>query len=223
MGDSPIKEAEAQERGIQLSFSACERALKRYLSRFIYKPEDIEDMTQETFLRAYSATQKRKIDFPKAYLFKVARNVAFAELSKKNRQLTDYLEELPAEELGDGTTIDDELMAQQRVKLYCDAIAEMPPRCRRVFLMRKVHAMSHKDIATELGVTVSAVERNITRGLVQFKRYVDSRDADADINTNDNVEIKVSSLAGANQQPLARPSSNVSSGISSSISKEPAK
>jgi RNA polymerase sigma-70 factor (ECF subfamily) len=160
-------------------------------------------MTQETFLRAYTATQKRKIDFPKAYLFKVARNVAFAELSKKNRQLTDYLEELPTEEQGDGNAVDDELIAQQRVKLYCDAIAEMPPRCRRVFLMRKVHAMTHKEIAEELGVTVSAVERNITRGLVQFKRYVDSRDADEMSNGSGQSEA---ALTAANPLSVSQPS-----------------
>ena len=177
---NPAKKKQAEQGlGIESAFLACELALKRYLARFVHRREDIDDMAQETYLRAYKATEKRLIEFPKAYLFKVARTVAMSELTQKMQQLTDCLEETPNEEPGADGQIDEELMAEQRVALYCDAIAELPPQCRRVFLMRKVHGLSHKAIAAELGITVSAVERNMTRGLYQFKRYIDSRDNEA--------------------------------------------
>ena len=71
---------------IYSSFLESEFALKRFLGRFLYKPEDIDDMAQETFLRAYSATQGRDIDSPKAYLFQVAKTMALKELSRKSKQ-----------------------------------------------------------------------------------------------------------------------------------------
>ena len=180
MGKSSLKDDKSRNMGIDSSFVACELALKRYLARYLNRREDIDDMAQETYLRAYKATEKRWIEFPKAYLFKVARTVALGELSKKMRQLTDYLEEMPAEEPSSEGAIDEELIAEQRVTLYCDAIAELPPQCRRVFLMRKVHGLSHKEISAELGITTSAVERNITRGVFQFKRYVDGKESGGD-------------------------------------------
>jgi len=179
MAKLPPKGEKPTALGIDASFAACEMALKRYLARFIHRREDIEDMAQETYLRAYKATQTRWIEFPKAYLFKVARTVALTELSKKMYQLTDYLEDMPAEEPGSDGGVDEEVIAEQKVALYCDAIAGMPPQCRRVFLMRKVQGLSHKEISTKLGITISAVERNITRGIVQFQRYVKSKEMDS--------------------------------------------
>lgn len=180
MSDPAKKKQAKQGLGIESAFLACELALKRYLARFVHRREDIDDMAQETYLRAYKATEKRLIEFPKAYLFKVARTVAMSELTQKMQQMTDYLEETPSEEPGVDGRVDEELMAEQRVALYCDAIAELPPQCRRVFLMRKVHGLSHKAIAAELDITVSAVERNMTRGLCQFKRYIDRRDSETE-------------------------------------------
>ncbi len=158
------------------SFLESESALKRFLSRFLYKPEDIDDMAQETFLRAYSATKGRDIDSPKAYLFQVAKTMALKELSKKSKQLTDYLEEAVDNDVDSSVTLEEEISAQQKVRLFCDAIAELPPQCRRVFLMRKVQALPHKAIAKELGISCSAVEKQIALGAERCKKYVEHKE-----------------------------------------------
>ena len=41
----------------------------------------------------------------------------------------------------------------------------MSPQVRRVYLMRKVHGMPHKDIAEQLGIARSTVEKHLTKGL----------------------------------------------------------
>ena len=152
---------------IYAAFVDNENALKRFLGRFLYKSQDVEDMAQETFLRAYKATQGHEIESPRAYLFKVARTMAYKELSRSSRRLTDYLEDLKrAPDAG----------AQLEEEVYCDAIAELPSRCRRIFLMRKVQAKSYKVIARELGISVSAVEKQVAIGADRCKRLVQSRE-----------------------------------------------
>lgn len=165
--------------GIYDTFLSSESALKRYLRRFFYREEDIDDMAQETFLKAYKYTQHRQIDFPKAYLYQVAKSVALRELGKKSRQLTDYIEEASAEQADEPASLEEELMGEQAVGLFCDAIAELPPQCRRVFLMRKYQAMSHKQIAEELNISTSAVEQHITIGLKRCKLSVEKRAGEA--------------------------------------------
>lgn len=165
--------------GIYDTFLSSESALKRYLRRFFYREEDIDDMAQETFLKAYKYTQQRNIDFPKAYLYQVAKSVALRELTKKSRQLTDYIEEASAPETGDPSSLEDEIMGEQAVALFCDAIAELPPQCRRVFLMRKYQAMSHKQIAEELNISTSAVEQHITIGIKRCKLSVEKKEGEA--------------------------------------------
>ena len=161
------------------TFVGNESALKRYLGRFVYRSEDIDDMMQETFLRAYKATDKRDIEYPKAYLFRVANSVAVRELSTKAHQMTDYLEEAKFEEAQDQATLEQEVEADQKVDLYCSAIAELPPQCRRVFLMRKYQAMSQREIAQALNISVSAVEQHITMGLKRCKLSLARRERGA--------------------------------------------
>ena len=67
--------------------------LKRFLARFFLDRQDIEDVAQETYLRAYVAEQQKDIEQPKAYLFRIAKNIALTELTKKSKKITDYLEE----------------------------------------------------------------------------------------------------------------------------------
>ena len=162
------------------AFVENESILRRYLARFVYRAEDIDDMVQETFLRAYKATDSRKIDYPKAYLFRVAKSVAVRELTKKSNQVTDYIEESTADEPKMQGSLEEELEAEQKVNIYCAAIAELPPQCRRVFLMRKYQGLSHKEIAANLGVSVGAVEKQMTLGIKRCMAYMDKREQGVD-------------------------------------------
>ena len=160
------------------SFLESESAIKRFLRRFLYKSEDIDEIAQETFLRAYKATKGRKIDSPKAYLFQVARTLAYGELSRKTRKLTDYLEEAVESDTSHGDLLEDEYTAQQKISLYFQAIAELPPQCRRVFLMRKVQAMPYKAIAEQLNISISAVEQHVALGSRRCKHYIEAMEGE---------------------------------------------
>jgi DNA-directed RNA polymerase specialized sigma24 family protein len=82
--------------------------------------------------------------------------MALRELGKKSRQLTDYLEEATdSDTLAVEGSAEQELIAQQKLQQCCRAIADLPEQCRRVFLLRKIHAYSHKDIAAAPGTTSS--------------------------------------------------------------------
>ena len=157
---------------IYSTFIESESSLKRFLRRFLYKSEDIDEIAQETFLRAYKATEGREIDSPKAYLFQVARTLAYGELSRKSRKLTDYLEEAVDGDTSHTASLEDEYTAQKKVELYLDAISDLPPQCRRVFLMRKVQAMPYKAIARTLNISISAVEQHLTLGNERCRKFV---------------------------------------------------
>lgn len=175
MESKPEKNKTTVFSGIYDTFMSSESSLKRYLRRFFFRREDIDDMTQETFLRAYKYSNNKDIEFPKAYLFQVAKSVAMRELSRKTRQMTDYLEDAKEYELEEAHSLEEEVMAEQTLDVFCQAIADLPPQCRRVFLMRKFHAMPHRQIAEELNISVSAVEQHITTGLKRCKTQLDKQ------------------------------------------------
>ncbi len=147
--------------------------LKRFLGRFFSDSQDIEDVAQEAYLRAYVAEQQKVIEQPKAYLFRIARNLALTELTKKSRKITDYLEESDASVVIEcGAAADSEVEAEETLGLYCEAVAALPEKCRQVFLLRKVHGLAHKEIAKRMSLSVSSVEKYLLRGILECKAFV---------------------------------------------------
>jgi len=158
---------------IHEAYARHQAALKRFISRFLPNSYDIEDVSQETFLRAFTAEKEREIEQPKSFLFRIAKHVALTQLTQKSRQITDYLEDFDESEvLLTEDTLEDELMARETLGIHCEAVAGLPPQCRRVYLMRKVYGMSHKEIAGQLGIAVSTVEKHLMKGVEQCDRYV---------------------------------------------------
>lgn len=150
--------------------------LKRFLAQFL-SAQDVDDVAQEAYLRAYVAEQQTQIEHPTAFLFRVAKNLALTKLTRKSRQITDYIEEAGGYA---GTPsvpgVDQEIEAQQCLGLYCEAIASLPIKCRQVFLLRKVHGLSHKEIAKRMGLSVSSIEKYLRKGVLACQVYVNSHE-----------------------------------------------
>jgi RNA polymerase sigma factor (sigma-70 family) len=153
-----------------------ESSLKRFIGRFVRSSHDVEDIAQEAFLRAYAVEQSRSIEQPKSFLFRIAKHAALSQLSRKSQQITDYIEDsdessvIPTED-----SAEDLVSARQILGLHCEAVAELAPQCRHVYLLRKVHGLSHKEIAEQLGIAVSTVEKHLMKAVEQCDRYVRDR------------------------------------------------
>jgi RNA polymerase sigma-70 factor (ECF subfamily) len=166
-----------KDSAVSAAFVANFDFLKRFLARFFSDRQDIEDVAQEAYLRAYVAEQKKEIEQPKAFLFRIARNLALTQLTRKSRQITDYIEDsADSIVIEGGATVDSEVEAQQSFGLYCEAVAALPEKCRQVFLLRKVHGLPHKEIAERMSMSVSSVEKYLRRGLLETRAYVRERE-----------------------------------------------
>ena len=162
---------------VSVAFVANIDFLKRFLARFLSDRQDIEDVTQEAYLRAYVAEQKKDIEQPKAFLFRIARNLALTQLTRKSRQITDYIEDSgDSTVIESGATVDGEVEAQQSFGLYCEAVAALPEKCRQVFLLRKVHGLPHKEIAERMSMSVSSVEKYLRRGVLETQAFICDRE-----------------------------------------------
>ncbi len=171
--DNPKTHNRQPVSAISAAFVENHAFLKRFLARFFSDRQDIEDVAQEAYLRAYVAEQQKEIEQPKAYLFRIAKNLALTKLTKKSKKITDYLEESGASVVIEcGAAADSEAEAQESLGLYCEAIAALPEKCRQVFLLRKVHGLAHKEIAQRMSLSVSSVEKYLLRGILECKAFV---------------------------------------------------
>jgi len=158
---------------VSVAFVQNNGAIKRFLRRFFSNQQDIEDIVQEAYLRAFAAEKKKEIEQPKAFLFRIAKNVALTELSRKSRQITDYLEDsAPSVVIEMVASAGEEAEAQEQLGLYCEAVAALPSKCREVFLLRKVHGLAHKEIARRMSLSVSSVEKYLRQGVLACQVFI---------------------------------------------------
>ncbi len=163
---------------------AHRRSLERFLASKLDNPEDAADVAQEAFLRIQRLRSPQQLDNPRAFLFQVAANLAVDELRRRTlrqRFLKSELRrspgEAPAPPDSGGLAPEEILDARERLRQVYAAIDSLPDKCRQAFLLHRNAGLSYADIARELGVSVSSVEKYILRALKHCRaalaRYYD--------------------------------------------------
>jgi len=152
-----------------------EAALKRFLRCFVKSREGADDLAQEAFLRAFAAESERTIASPKAFLFKVARNLALNELARQSSATTEPIGDFEGQQVltdSSQAAVDDAVDGRERIRVLARAIAILPPQCAKVFILRKMQGLSQKEIAARLNISVRTVENHVALGLVRCKAYM---------------------------------------------------
>lgn len=158
---------------ILTAFLRNEAAIRRFLGRCRVSASAADDMLQETFLRGFAAELKSEIKEPKAYLFQVANSLVLESVRRNGRAPAQTLEDcgdlLPDE---DQAAADEWLEGRRKLALFVRAVAELPPQCRKAFLMRRVDGLQYKQIANRMNISVSAVEKHVTTALLKCNAYL---------------------------------------------------
>jgi RNA polymerase sigma-70 factor (ECF subfamily) len=162
--------------GVSKVFLEQMPSLKKYVSRFINHPHDIEDIVHDAFLNSYAAEINTKIHTPKAFLFTTAKHLALKKIGSSTTRLTDYLEDLDRlEVIGNIAPLDETIEGLEQFALFCKAVQKLPLQCRRVFILRKVYGLTHKEIAEHLDISVSTIEKHLATGISRCSDYMRSK------------------------------------------------
>ena len=181
---APTSVKEGRPSGVLAAFLANQASLRGFISRFVISTHEIDDVSQEAFLRAYKAEKNTPVDQPKAYLFRTAKNLMLNEFGSKGRKVTEYVDDIETLDiLLETETLEANVIAQQRLGIYCEAIASLPQQCRRVMLMKKVYGLPTKEVARRLDISVSTVEKHMTKGLKDCNAILAERYSEANTET----------------------------------------
>ena len=157
---------------------AFDEIFKRYhhrvgsvCSRMLRSPQDVEEATQETFLKAYQALGRFNGNFYLgAWLSRIATNVCVDHLRSKSRS---NLVALPEDQ--DDISVEpgpEELVVGQHPRLE-RAIQEIQPLHARALALRAVEGMSHQEIAGRLRMSPSQVKALLHRARGSLRRAWD--------------------------------------------------
>ncbi|KQX19607.1 hypothetical protein ASD39_17160 [Sphingomonas sp. Root50] len=113
-----------------------------------------------------------EIDNIEGYVFQVARSV-MADYGRRDQSrsasLHDGLDDRnhPVERRSPDRVVED----RQRLNQTMDALRRLPSRSRQAFVLHRFDEMSYSEIAIHMGISVSAVEKNIMRAIRQLATY----------------------------------------------------
>jgi len=145
--------------------------IRRYLLRVTARASDADDLSQETFLRAFRAYRALPGDANvRAWLFTIATNLGRNHFRAQSRRRRAYaaaaLEAVTdAPERADGQVLADEARARiERV------VRELPEKQRLAFIMRKMHELEYADIGASLKCSEESARAHVFQALRKVRR-----------------------------------------------------
>jgi RNA polymerase sigma-70 factor (ECF subfamily) len=157
-------------------FAESGAALRRYVRRLVQSRDSADEIVQEAFLRTYEHARSDRP--PGALLYSIAHNLAMDHHRHARRVKVDTWQEVgspAAAALGEGESLENWLLQEERSSLLKHAVEQLAPQCRAAFALRVFHGSSYRDIAGKLGISEKTVEAHVSRGIRETYRYLRRR------------------------------------------------
>lgn len=158
------------------AFAKLERKYRRIVSFLIRKmirdEEDVNDLVQDTFVKAYQALPSFQFEYPfSRWLYKIASNRCIDHLRRRRFAMVSLDTPLRSKDGGEffmepedrGPTPDVTLLANERVAMLKQALATLPERYREVIRLRHDEELEYQEIADRLKQPLGTVKANLFR------------------------------------------------------------
>jgi RNA polymerase sigma-70 factor (ECF subfamily) len=143
-----------QARWFSQEVQPHEPALRSYLRATFPTVRDVDDVVQESYLRTWKTAATNRISSARAFLFRVARNLA---LDVVRHESVSPL--VPMGSLAGLSVLDDRadaaevLTREEKGRLLGQALAALPARCREILFLHKIKGLSQRAVAEQFGLS----------------------------------------------------------------------
>lgn len=168
------------ERAFRILMQKYDKALHHHIYRMVRTKGEVEDLVQESFIKAFSALTSYSSDYAfSTWLYKIATNHTIDHLRKK--KLPTFSIDKPVQtkdghleyEVPDITYRPDRhVVADQRRELIQHAIDSLPEKYHRVIVLRHQQEKSYEEIAMELDLPLGTVKAHIFRARKLLYKYL---------------------------------------------------
>ena len=161
--------------GIKSGNASCfEEVFRKYYQplclfalKYLKDPDEAEEIVQELFVRIWQKNQASDINTSlKSYLYQAVRNTCLNTL-KHNAVKLEYQKNAtgpsPQENAGDSLVA---LELEIRIR---EALDQLPPERKKIFLMSRQEGLKYREIAGKLNISVKTVENQMSKALKFLK------------------------------------------------------
>jgi RNA polymerase sigma-70 factor (ECF subfamily) len=127
-----------------------------------------DDITSDTFVRAWTATGRIRVPTVKSYLFAIARNL-YLDIQRRAGRDTELSEDVPDTRI----SAEEQMERSEEASAVLVALQHLPELDRAVLLLRALDGMPYEDIAETLGIPVAGARVKVHRArqkLMQAKQ-----------------------------------------------------
>ncbi len=147
--------------------------LLRYLERRT-DPDDAADILQDVFLKAAASQRLAHADNPGGYLCRMAQH-ALIDHARRGRRRIKPLPLIEAHDARYAPRQAEALEADDLKITFEHALACLPEKTRRVFIMHRLREMPHHEIHRELGISIATVEYHMGKAIAHLRSAVAAR------------------------------------------------
>jgi RNA polymerase sigma-70 factor (ECF subfamily) len=161
------------EGGFEAVVAAHHAEIHRYLVRVTGQASEADDLSQETFLRAYRAHHGLPGDANvRAWLFAIATNLCQNHFRGEKRRRLAYAAVGVEPPAPDDTPEGEAAMTEARVRAT-EVVARLPLKQRMAFTMRKIHDLEYDAIGASLGCSAESARAHVFQALKKIRRALD--------------------------------------------------
>jgi len=163
---------QGDKRAFELLVEKYHRRLLRLLSRMVRNKEEMEDIAQETFIKAYRALPQFRGDAAfYTWLYRIGVNTAKNYLASRSKALPTVSDQYGSDEddggerfaVEDINTPESELLSKQVAYAVNEAIEALPEELRTAITLREIEGLSYEEIAEAMGCPIGTVRSRIFR------------------------------------------------------------
>ncbi len=153
-----------------------EQKMMRYTRKFLFAGDEVKDVVQEIFLKAY--VNIRSFDASRRFspwLYRIAHNELINAVKKKSR-LPTFTFDLDAlfPHLAAKENVEGELERKEALTMLDRSLDKLSPKYKEVLVLYYIEELDYKEIAEVLQIPISTVGVRLQRGRVMLKKIVQS-------------------------------------------------
>jgi RNA polymerase sigma-70 factor (ECF subfamily) len=163
---SRLDPTELEQGAFVRLFNTAIRDLRTYLRQRLRRDDDADEVAQEAMLRIWNARASVNIDSARPLLFRIASNLAIDRLRERQRWRFTDIAATP--EPAESVSAERSLAAREELEAVAAAIAALPDDCRTAFVMSRIDGRKHAEIATDMGISKSMVEKHVAEAVFRL-------------------------------------------------------